>query len=47
MAIDFPNSPTAGDTPTNLLYALSTNGGSTYGAFAALSPADAVSPITI
>ena len=37
----------AGDTPTNILYALSTNGGSTYGAFTALSPADAVSPITI
>lgn len=37
----------AGDTPTNFSYALSTNGGSTYGAFTALSPADAVSPITI
>lgn len=37
----------AGDTPTNLLYALSTNGGSTYSAYTALSPADFTSPITI
>ena len=32
---------------TNYEYALSTDSGSTYGAFAALSPADATSPITI
>ena len=31
----------------NYKYALSTNGGSTYGEYAALNPADAVSPITI
>lgn len=37
----------SGDTPTNFAYALSTNGGSTYGAYTAVSPADAVSPITI
>jgi len=32
---------------TNYQYALSTNGGSTYGSFTALNPADASSPITI
>jgi hypothetical protein len=32
---------------TNYKYALSTNGGSSYGAYTALSPADATSPITI
>jgi len=36
-----------GDTPTNIAYALSTNGGSTFGAFTDLSPADFTSPITI
>jgi hypothetical protein len=34
-------------TISNYEYALSTNGGATYGAFTALSPADASSPITI
>lgn len=32
---------------TNYQYALSTNGGSSYGAWTALSPADAISPVTI
>lgn len=32
---------------TNYQYALSTNGGSSYGAWTALSPADATSPVTI
>jgi len=36
-----------GSPITNYKYALSTNGGSTYGAFTALSPADALTPITI
>ena len=36
-----------GSPITNYKYALSTNGGSTYGAFTALDPADATSPITI
>lgn len=50
-AIDAAISFTAGDdngSPiTNYQYALSTNGGSTYGSYSALSPADATSPITI
>ena len=37
----------SGDTPSNIEYRLSTNGGSTYGAFTALSPADFTSPIAI
>jgi len=36
-----------GSPITNYKYALSTNGGSTYGAFTALNPADALTPITI
>jgi len=36
-----------GSPITNYKYALSTNGGSTYGAFTALDPADALTPITI
>lgn len=36
-----------GSIISNYKYALSTNGGSTYGEYAALDPADAVSPITI
>jgi len=36
-----------GSPITNYKYALSTNGGSSYGAFTALDPADATSPITI
>jgi titin len=34
-------------TITNYQYAVSSNGGSTYSAYAALSPADGVSPITV
>jgi len=36
-----------GSVLANYKYALSTNGGSSYGAFTALDPADATSPITI
>ena len=36
-----------GSTITNYQYALSTNGGSSYGDYTALSPADGTSPITI
>jgi len=36
-----------GSAITNYQYALSTDGGSTYGSYTALSPADASSPITI
>ena len=36
-----------GSTITNYQYALSTNSGSTYGSYTALSPADGSSPITI
>ena len=50
-AIDAAISFTAGDdngSPiTNYQYALSTDSGSTYGSYSALSPADATSPITI
>jgi hypothetical protein len=38
---------TGGASITNYQYAISSNGGSTYSAYAALSPADGVSPITV
>ena len=38
---------TGGLTITNYEYAVSSNGGSTYGSWTALSPADATSPVTI
>ena len=39
--------PTAGVTPTNYQYALSTDGGTTYGSFTSLSPASTTSPLTL
>lgn len=46
-AISFTPGAQGGSAISNYQYALSTNGGSTYGSFTALSPADATSPITI
>jgi len=45
--IAFTPGADGGSPITNYEYALSTNGGATYGAFTALSPADATSPIDI
>lgn len=45
--ISFTAGSSGGPPITNYQYALSTNSGSTYSAFTALSPADATSPITI
>ena len=47
ISIAFTAGGANGSPITNYKYALSTNGGSTYGAFTALDPADATSPITI
>ena len=47
VAISFTPGAQGGSAISNYQYALSTNGGSTYGSFTALSPADATSPITI
>ena len=46
-SITFTPGADNGSAITNYQYALSTNGGSTYGSFTALDPADATSPITI
>jgi len=45
--IAFTAGANGGSPITNYEYALSTNGGATYGAFTALSPADTTSPIDI
>ena len=45
--IAFTPGAQGGSAITNYQYALSTDSGSTYGSFTALSPADAASPITI
>jgi hypothetical protein len=45
--ISFSAGADGGSTITNYQYALSTNAGSTYGSYVALSPADGTSPITI
>jgi len=45
--ISFTAGANNGFAITNYQYALSTDGGSTYGSFTALNPADATSPITI
>lgn len=45
--ISFTPGAQGGSAISNYQYALSTNSGSTYGSFTALSPADATSPITI
>ena len=45
--ISFAAGATGGSAITNYQYALSTNGGSSYGSYNALNPADATSPITI
>jgi len=45
--ISFTPGADGGSAITNYEYALSTNSGATYGAFTALSPADATSPIDI
>jgi Fibronectin type III domain len=47
VSIAFTPGADNGSTITNYQYALSTNGGSTYGSFLALDPADSTSPITI
>ena len=47
VTLTFTPGPDGGSTITNYQYALSTNAGSTYGDFTALSPADGSSPITI
>ena len=47
VSISFTPGAQGGSAITNYQYALSTNGGSTYGSFTALDPADATSPITI
>jgi hypothetical protein len=47
VSIAFTAGADGGSAITNYQYALSTNGGSSYGSFAALDPADATSPITI
>lgn len=47
VAISFTPGADNGSAITNYQYALSTNGGSSYGSYTAISPADAVSPITI
>jgi len=45
--ISFTAGASGGSAISNYQYALSTNGGSSYGSFTALNPADATSPITI
>ena len=45
--ISFSAGADGGSSITNYQYALSTDGGSTYGSYTALDPADATSPITI
>ena len=47
VSISFTPGAQGGSAITNYQYALSTNGGSSYGSFTALDPADATSPITI
>ena len=47
VSIAFTAGGANGSPITNYKYALSTNGGSTYGSFIALDPADATTPITI
>jgi len=47
VTLTFTPGTDGGSTITNYQYALSTNAGSTYGDFTALSPADGSSPITI
>jgi len=47
VAISFTAGSSPAMTISNYEYRLSTNGGSTYGSWTALSPADGVSPITI
>jgi hypothetical protein len=49
LSVDISFTPGAqgGSAISNYQYAISTNGGSTYGSFTALSPTDATSPITI
>ncbi len=47
LSISFTAGSSGGPAITNYQYALSTNSGTSYGAWTALSPADAVSPITI
>ena len=47
VTLTFSAGADGGSTITNYQYALSTNSGSTYGDFTALSPADGSSPITI
>lgn len=47
VSIAFTAGSANGSPITNYKYALSTNSGSTYGAFTAVDPADATSPITI
>jgi len=47
ISVSFTAGADNGSVIANYKYALSTNGGSTYGAFTALDPADATSPITI
>ena len=47
VAISFTAGAANGSPITNYKYALSTDGGSTYGSFTALSPADFTTPITV
>ena len=47
VSVAFTPGAQGGSAISNYQYALSTNGGSTYGSFTALDPADATSPITI
>ena len=47
VAISFTAGAANGSAITNYKYALSTDGGSTYGSFTALSPADFTTPITV
>lgn len=47
VSVAFTTGSQNGSIISNYKYALSTNGGSTYSEYAALNPADAVSPITI
>ena len=47
VAISFTAGASNGSPITNYKYALSTDGGSTYGSFTALSPADFTTPITV
>ena len=47
VAISFTAGSANGSPITNYKYALSTDGGSTYGSFTALSPADFTTPITV